>query len=196
MIIRTPLEDSTTNTPCNLIAPKDVEIFERWFNQIDVIVRSQLSTYSISRADKEDLYQEVMLKLFLVLPSFDFSKSQPITHYVSKVVKSVRNDYFRRQRRQQQRQHSLVLECEAQYQDFKQFNPVMDVMILRNNKEELVLLIGKLSPLERTIITFIMHDYSSSEIASILGKDVKTVYNAVQRSKLKLKRALKSKALK
>ena len=49
----------------------------------------------------------------------------------------------------------------------------------------------KLSRMERRIIRLLLNDYKPKEIAMVLNLESKVVYNAIQRSKWKLKRSFK-----
>ena len=179
-----PLKTSTIDTPLTL---KEQQQFEFYYPRLHEIVHAQLRCYRMPQVDKEDLYQETMLKLLRVIPHFEFKDRQPLDHYVRKVVKSVKNDYLRYALKCEIRQESLINDRRIEYQEVATQNPVVTLITAGS---ELVQHIEALSRIERAVIYFILQGFEIAEIAKLLNKDHKAIYNAIHRAKSKLREAL------
>ena len=72
--------------------------------------------------------------------------------------------------------------------DTENINP--EAIILNEEQEKLTInrLFGKLSALEKEILSYYMEGMSYSEIAKIIGKTEKSVDNAIQRIRLKMRK--------
>ncbi|CAM2986851.1 RNA polymerase sigma factor [Staphylococcus argensis] len=182
-----PLKTSTTATP---LTYRERQQFEFYYPRLHEIVHAQLRCYRMPQADKEDLYQETMLKLLRVITHFEFKDRQPLDHYVRKVVKSVKNDYLRYTLKCEMRQESLINDRRAEYQEVATQDPVVTFMTAKSEREILAQHIETLSRIERAVIYFIIQGFEIKEIAKLLNKDHKAIYNAIHRAKVKLREAL------
>lgn len=69
---------------------------------------------------------------------------------------------------------------------------IEDTIIGMDNHSELTIVIRKmLTDFERKVFDLKLKDYSIDEIAKILNKDVKSIYNTFQRIKAKIKKKIK-----
>lgn len=182
-----PLKTSTIDTPLTL---KERQQFEFYYPRLHEIVQAQLRCYRMPQVDKEDLYQETMLKLLRVIPHFEFKDRQPLDHYVRKVVKSVKNDYLRYALKCEMRQESLINDRRTEYQEVTTQDPVVTFITAESERVVLAQHIETLSRIERAVIYFIIQGFEIKEIATLLNKDHKAIYNAIHRAKVKLREAL------
>lgn len=167
---------------------QDIHFLIDLLEQIQPHIWKCLNHFTIHPDDKEDLQQEILLKLFKAINQFDFSKSIPLAHYVNRTIKNARNDYIRKKLAELRRQRLLENEMLSSVQMLSRVRQPDDIILRR---ETLVLLhqsIEKLTELEQSIIKYILNDYKPSEIAHILNLNVKVVYNSIHRCKLKLNR--------
>ena len=170
---------------------QDIHFLIDLLEQIQPHIWKCLNHFTIHPDDKEDLQQEILLKLFKAISQFDFSKDIPLAHYVNRTIKNARNDYIRKKLADVRRQRLLENEMLSSVQVLRQVRQPDDIILRR---ETLVLLhqsVEKLTELEQGIIKYILNDYKPSEIAHILNLNVKIVYNSIHRCKLKLKRVFK-----
>src|SRR5699024_12444262 len=154
--------------------------------QIQPHIWKCLNHFTIHPDDKEDLQQEILLKLFKAISQFDFSKDIPLAHYVNRTIKNARNDYIRKKLADVRRQRLLENEMLSSVQVLRQVRQPDDIILRR---ETLVLLhqsVEKLTELEQGIIKYILNDYKPSEIANILIIIVNIVYNLITRCIIKL----------
>ena len=182
-----PLKTSTIDTPLTL---KERQQFEFYYPRLHEIVHAQLRCYRMPQVDKEDLYQETMLKLLRVIPYFEYKDRQPLDHYVRKVVKSVKNDYLRYALKCEIRQESLINDRRTEYQEVATQDPVVTLITAESERVVLSQHIETLSRIERAVIYFIIQGFEIKEIATLLNKDPKAIYNAIHRAKVKLREAL------
>lgn len=167
---------------------QDIHFLIDLLEQIQPHIWKCLNHFTIHPDDKEDLQQEILLKLFKAISQFDFSQSIPLAHYVNRTIKNARNDYIRKKLAELRRQRLLENEMLSSVQMLSRVRQPDDIILRR---ETLVLLhqsIEKLTELEQCIIKYILNDYKPSEIAHILNLNVKVVYNSIHRCKLKLNR--------
>ena len=105
------------------------------------------------------------------------------------LIRSVKYDYLRKVKANYKRQPLLVNEYIVEYNATLALNDIERSII----RKELTLAFKrsevKLSRMERRIIRLLLNDYKPKEIAMVLNLESKVVYNAIQRSKCKLKRS-------
>lgn len=167
------------------------EDFAIFIEQVKSYISKRMNHYSIHPNDREDMCQEVLLKLFLVLNYFDFKKSTPIEHYINRIIKHVKCDYVRAKFNRIKRQDALIQTYTTKHQ-MALLDSCLETNLLVNEKIDCVYsMLTKFTDLERTIMQYILQDYKPKEIARILKIEVKVVYNAIQRCKMKLKQSIK-----
>lgn len=163
---------------------------EQIIDEMTPLINKRLNHFSVHPSDKEDLCQEVLLKLYSVLSRFDFTEATPLEHYVNCVIKNVKNDYIRKKMYTQRRQEVLVNEFIVTYNNSKSEQPIDRYIIAREISSQLKQCLKRLTDLEQRIISYILIDYKPQEIAQILNLNTKVVYNAIHRCKIKIRRCL------
>lgn len=69
-------------------------------------------------------------------------------------------------------------------------DPVVTLITAESERVVLSQHIETLSRIERAVIYFIIQGFEIKEIATLLNKDPKAIYNAIHRAKVKLREAL------
>lgn len=146
--------------------------------------------FSIHPNDREDICQDILLKIFLVLKCFDFNRNIPFEHYINRIIKHAKYDYIREKMKRQKYQALLVREYEVKYDTPIASSKLELDLITKDNMCILYRRLAKCTQLERDIMQLTFQDYKPKEIANILNIEVKVVYNAIQRCKMKFKQYL------
>lgn len=97
---------------------------EQYLNKMEPKIRQRLNHYAIDCHAQDDLYQEVVVKIFLAISKFDFRRSTPFEHYINKIVKSVKYDYLRKRINLNHKQEMLINEYKVEYNYFKYYHLV------------------------------------------------------------------------
>lgn len=163
------------------------------------MVRSVAKDMFILGAEHEDLIQEGMIGLFKAVEGFDFGRDASFSTYANLCIK--RNMYKAIQVSQYQK-HLPLNTYTSLYKDDSNdeytkdlpasisTNPE-DVMIDKENVENLEKAISEtLSPFEKQVLDLHVIGIGYVEIAGILGKDIKSTENALQRAKTKVKKVI------
>lgn len=186
--------ESLLNNELTSRTPRDLNSTQVTLKMIEAVlpmIKQRLNHFTIHPNDKEDLCQEVLLKLLRVLSGFDFAKSTPFEHYVNRVITTVKNDYLRKKVYTQQRQELLVNEFKVKYQYATNVYLTEQQIIADEIANDLHRVLEKLTELEQSVIVYILKEYKPQEIAKILNVKIKVVYNTIQRCKMKIRRYLK-----
>ncbi len=183
----------------------DTEAMDFLMNKYKNLVRSRARTLFLVGADKEDLIQEGMIGLYKAIRDFqkekevsfqyfaelcinrqmysavkgsNTKKNQPLNNYIS--IDSMR----RAEEQEVPMEHLLGITSE------KNRNP--EQLVIDKESADVIeyTLVGHLSKMEREVLFYYMKDYNYNQIAAAVGKEVKSVDNAIQRIKKKLSQVL------
>lgn len=163
------------------------------FKVLSPMIRRRLYHFAIHPNDQEDLCQDVLVRLYCAFKKFDFTDDTPIEHYVNRVIKNVKNDYIRKKCYGNQRQEMLVNEFIVNYQNSKTEHPLDKHILALEIGSQLQQGLMKLTVLEKSIVICLLNDFKPKEIAETLNIQIKVVYNAIHRCKMKLRRYLENK---
>jgi len=165
-------------------------------------VRSKARAYFLVGGDSDDLIQEGMIGLYNAIGHYDESMASSFMTYAAicinnKLISAVSADG--RQKNAPLNGYVSIYSSitdetgeEASLSDVlpdtENINP--EAIILNEEQEKLTInrLLGKLSALEKEILSYYMEGMSYSEIAKIIGKTEKSVDNAIQRIRLKMRK--------
>lgn len=165
-------------------------------------VRSKARAYFLVGGDSDDLIQEGMIGLYNAIGHYDESMASSFMTYAAicinnKLISAVSADG--RQKNVPLNGYVSIYSSitdetgeEASLSDVlpdtENINP--EAIILNEEQEKLTInrLFGKLSALEKEILSYYMEGMSYSEIAKIIGKTEKSVDNAIQRIRLKMRK--------
>lgn len=199
-------EDYTTSTDEELILrlrDGEAEITEYLMNKYKNLVRMKASSMFILGADTEDLIQEGMIGLFKALRDYDAGRDASFATFANLCV--LRQMYTAVEAAKRQKHiplntyTSLFATTNAGEDEnylvdslkmHEEFNPE-EMVIDEENRHVLEEAIEQvLSPLEKQVLDLYMTGMNYVEIAKVLGRDEKSVDNALHRMKSKIKRVL------
>ena len=164
-------------------------------------VRSKARAYFLVGGDRDDLIQEGMIGLYNAISHYDESKASSFMTYAAicinnKLLSAVSAD----NRKKNEPLNGYVSLYSVITDDAGEEASLSDVLpdtdnvnpeniILNEEQEKLARkrLLGKLSRLEKEILSYYLEGMSYSEIAAIIGKTEKSVDNAIQRIRSKMK---------
>lgn len=164
-------------------------------------VRSKARAYFLVGGDSDDLIQEGMIGLYNAISHYDESKASSFMTYAAicinnKLLSAVSAD----NRKKNEPLNGYVSLYSVITDDAGEEASLSDVLpdtdnvnpeniILNEEQEKLARkrLLGKLSRLEKEILSYYLEGMSYSEIAAIIGKTEKSVDNAIQRIRSKMK---------
>ncbi|MDR0916788.1 MAG: sigma-70 family RNA polymerase sigma factor [Oscillospiraceae bacterium] len=158
------------------------------------LVRRCARPYFLAGGDGEDLIQEGMLGLLSAIRRFDPERGVPFHAYAEICIRRRVIDAVRRAA---QPNHLLTLENRDSQDhsdtiDIPDHSPISDPLVLVIAKERAHeisdLLDSELSKFEFRVLRFYLDGLSYDEIATRVGKNTKSVDNAVQRIRRKLQR--------
>ncbi|MBO1199446.1 sigma-70 family RNA polymerase sigma factor [Staphylococcus simiae] len=161
--------------------------FNDLLKQLHPTIMSRIMKMRINDCDKEDLYQEVIIRIYKATKTFDFNGKQPFNHYVQCVISSVKYDYLRKYLAITRRTESLINEYRVKYSNHSLYKETELSCLYKIQLTELQRQFRHLSIFEKEVMTLVCQYYSPKEIATILNVSDKKVYNAIQRSKQKIK---------
>lgn len=168
----------------------DKDAVERILNDYKNLVRSFARRYVLPDGETEDLVQEGMIGLYNAIMDYDEGKGLSFKNFACLCVKRRIWDGMKKYN-PEKNCFFLGIEPIGEADEFA-LDPEEEV--LKNERgNELLLVMGKvLSDFEFRVFTLYIEGLTSSEICETIGKDFKSVDNAVQRSKRKLQKRLRS----
>lgn len=170
------------------------------------LVRSKARTLFLVGADKEDLIQEGMIGLYKAIRDFNPEKEASFRSFVELCVTrqmytAIKNSNTKKNQPLNNYVSfdtiSLPEEAEGTMDDIllagaeKISNPEQLVIDKENASVLEYTLVGRLSKMERQVLTLYLKDYNYHQIAEVLHKEPKAIDNALQRIKKKLTQVVK-----
>lgn len=171
----------------------DIEL-KAILQQFNSFIMRRINYISQNDFEKDDLYQEVLIKIYLALERHHFQYDDSFIKYISRLIKSVKCDYYRRHYTQQKRYTNVVNDAVVEYQTNLLNRDRVEREILTCEAIKLLnAACEKLTKQEREVFEFYSKGYKLKEIAHLLGIKDKVVYNAIQRCKMKIRHHLEYK---
>ena len=171
----------------------DIEL-KAILQQFNSFIMRRINYISQNDFEKDDLYQEVLIKIYLALERHHFQYDDSFIKYISRIIKSVKCDYYRRHYTQQKRYTNVVNDAVVEYQTNLLNRDRVEREILTCEAIKLLnTACEKLTKQEREVFEFYSKGYKPKEIAHLLGIKDKVVYNAIQRCKMKIRHHLEYK---
>ena len=171
-------------------------LFLRYKNFIRVRVRR----YFLEGADSEDVMQEGMIGLYSAMRDFDSTKNVPFEAFADLCVERRLNTAVRTASR---KKHSMLNDALSLNDGFSQGTemPIEDVLMTDSSDEPENIIISRedksifekkldsiLSSFEKKVISLYLDGLSYADIAAETGRDEKSIDNALQRVRTKLKK--------
>ena len=162
-------------------------------NRYSPVVRHLIGSYFLVDGDQEDLFQEGLLGLMNAVKTYDPGKNSRFYPFAKICINSQLIKAIERSNTEKNRplnSYVSIEENDACINDYL-IDEIIDPERLLLDKENFELLkstiIKILSPMETEVFTLLIQGYNYKDIADILGKSPKTVDNAIQRIKNKVR---------
>lgn len=172
------------------------------------LVRNKAKALYLIGGDKDDLIQEGMIGLYKAIRDFQANKDSTFFSFadlcVSRQIYSAIKASNRKKNIPLNTYISLDIPVYGEGTDMEEKQPLVDIINQKyiSNPEELVIdkentsmieyeLVRRLSDLERRVLGLYMQDLKYVQIAEVLGKEPKTIDNALTRIKTKLNQVLR-----
>ena len=164
--------------------------FTRLLEQYEALLRARVSAFGGSLTEAEDAYQEACLALHRAALHYYPQNDVTFGLYAKICVDNALKTKYRKDGRSApvdgKRPPDLV-----PFEECRFLTRFSDRMVEEENLEELLSLIhSELSPYERRVFELYINDIPCAEIAARLGKEEKSVRNAVNRLLGKLRKKL------
>ncbi|WP_114603970.1 sigma-70 family RNA polymerase sigma factor [Staphylococcus sp. EZ-P03] len=169
-----------------LVQAHDAQAMHKLLKKLHPEICRRVMHTSIAPHDCEDLLQDISIRISRNIHHFKIIEATPFEHYFNRLVKTSKYDYYRKQERLKLQQEHLIEEAKSVYRSARP--SIEEQLILKERIEILMDCCKKLSKLEQEVVQYMLDDYSPSETAKAMGISEKTVYNALHRSKTKLRK--------
>lgn len=151
------------------------------------MMNSYIGTLAVSESAREDLLQEGLIGLLKAVRTYDEGKAKFSTYAVSCMKNSIITE-LRRYNRNAAELLSASPFGELEAPDSE--TPEGIYLVTESGRLLHDRIFKALSPFEAKVFELYLADYSYARIGETLGKDTKSVDNAVQRIRAKLKRVI------
>ncbi len=172
------------------------------------LVRNKAKALYLIGGDKDDLIQEGMIGLYKAIRDYDLEKQNSFFNFadlcISRQIYSAIKASNRKKNIPLNTYISIYTPVYRDSGDNEEKEALVDIIYQKNvsNPEELVIdkentsmieyeLVRRLSDLERQVLSLYMQDLKYVQIAEVLGKEPKTIDNALTRIKTKLNQVLR-----
>lgn len=170
---------------------EDKEAVNQLLILLQPLIRQRIQNKSIAISDCDDLLQDISLRICRNIDKYQLSTSTPFDHFLNRLIKTSKFDYYRKQTRLNQQHQCLIAEARSQYETAVSEQRIEERLIIEEARKKLDSYCKKLSKLEQEVVQYILDDYSPQETANAMGITEKAVYNALYRCKTKLRKEYK-----
>lgn len=182
-----------------LSAEGDKEATEHILSKYKNLVRARAKDYYLAGADRDDLVQEGMIGLFKAIRDFDITKQASFRGFAELCIKRQILTAIKMATRQKHIPLNSYVSLSATVYEEESERTLVEMlaeressdpeaMLLRREKAEAMELeiAQRLSSLERSVLSLHLSGMDYREIAVELGREPKSIDNALQRIKRKL----------
>ena len=169
----------------------DEELIEKYRDMVRHIARK----YFLLQGDNEDLEQEGLIGLYEAIRSFDEAKGSFSGHAWRCIERRIQNVVTRANTEKRRLPNSAVMLSidektdSGEWDRLEPTDPSQDpeaISITNDTFERFRFALSKqLSPIEKDVLALLYEDYDYRQIARKLGKNPKTIDNAIQRVRKK-----------
>ena len=183
----------------------DIIALEHIINKYKNFVKAKAKSYFLVGADKEDIIQEGMIGLYKAIRNFDGSKTNSFKCFAEICITRQILTAIKTATRQKHIPLNSYVSLNKPIYDEESDRTLMDIIAasiitdpeeLIISKEELKNIESKmneiLSKLELQVLELYLNGKSYQYIADIIGRDVKSIDNALQRVKRKMEKYLEN----
>ncbi len=192
----------------NRIQTGDQPAIDFLLEKYKYLVRSKAKALFLIGGDKDDLIQEGMIGLYKAIRDYQSNKDNSFFNFadlcISRQIYSAIKASNRKKNIPLNTYISLYTPAYGDNSDTEEKESLVDIIHQKyvSNPEELVIdkentsmieyeLVRRLSDLEKQVLNLYMQDIKYIQIAEVLGKQPKTIDNALTRIKTKLNQVLK-----
>ena len=179
----------------------DFDAEEYLINKYSYIVKHEIRPLYIVGAEVEDIMQEGMIGLFSAIRSYNTASDAKFSTFATTCVRNRLNSYIKSVNREKHiplNTYISIYSGEDEEGETPIYETLIDnspgpeeeVLMDERYREMYDMLEKKLSLTEKRVALLYISGKSSGEIAGIIGKDEKSVNNALQRIRNKLKSAI------
>jgi RNA polymerase sporulation-specific sigma factor len=192
----------------NRIQQGDQPAIDYLLEKYKYLVRNKAKALFLIGGDKDDLIQEGMIGLYKAIRDYQSDKDNSFFNFadlcISRQIYSAIKASNRKKNIPLNTYISLYAPAYGENSDAEEKETLVDIIHQKyvSNPEELVIdkentsmieyeLVRRLSDLEKQVLSLYMQDLKYIQIAEVLGKQPKTIDNALTRIKTKLNQVLK-----
>jgi RNA polymerase sporulation-specific sigma factor len=208
MTSSTELDTRSDNEIVFLIREGNQSAMDYLLEKYKYLVRNKAKALFLIGGDRDDLIQEGMIGLYKAIRDFQSDKDNSFFNFadlcISRQIYSAIKASNRKKNIPLNTYISLYAPAYGENSDSEEKETLVDIIHQKNvsNPEELVIdkentsmieyeLVRRLSNLEKQVLDLYMQDLKYIQIAEVLGKEPKTIDNALTRIKTKLNQVLK-----
>ncbi len=186
----------------------DLPAMDYLLEKYKYLVRNKAKALYLIGGDKDDLIQEGMIGLYKAIRDYDQEKQNSFFNFadlcISRQIYSAIKASNRKKNLPLNTYISIYTPVYGDNNDNEEKETLVDIIYPKNisNPEELVIdkentsmieyeLVRRLSDLEKQVLSLYMQDLKYVQIAEVLGKEPKTIDNALTRIKTKLNQVLR-----
>ncbi|HHU72229.1 MAG TPA: RNA polymerase sporulation sigma factor SigH [Clostridiales bacterium] len=205
----TEYKNLSDNEIVALIRDEDQSAMDYLLEKYKYLARSKAKALFLIGGDRDDLIQEGMIGLYKAIRDFDPTKDSSFFNFadlcISRQIYTAINASNRKKNIPLNTYISLYSPAYGENGDAEEKEKLVDTIHQGNvsNPEELVIdkentsmieyeLVRRLSDLEKQVLDLYMCDLKYIQIAEVLGKEPKTIDNALTRIKMKLNKVLET----
>ncbi|HHZ05521.1 MAG TPA: sigma-70 family RNA polymerase sigma factor [Clostridiales bacterium] len=154
------------------------------------LIRSKSTMYKVEAIDSDDFVQEGLLALLHSVQSYDENAKASFNTYASVCITNRFSSIVRGSHRKKDIPSNMLVPLESQGMSSENTvaSPEQDFIDRENYFSVIQHIKNVLSPLEYKVLTYYLSGSSYGDIGDILDLSVKTVDNALQRIRKKLKK--------
>ena len=184
-------EDMTDEELIDQLREGDRQVMDYICDKYKNLVRSKAKSMYILGGDSEDLIQEGMIGLYKAIRTYRPGESA----FASYAQVCVNRQMYTAVQASGRKKHEPLNEYISLSEDLNLFlldNPESRMIAQENMEKRYQLIDKQLSSMERQVLKLYLEGGSYEEIAEEMGRSEKSVDNAIQRLKKKLKKVEKS----
>lgn len=189
----------------NLVCEKSEEasdiLYEKYKYIVDIVYNKYRRSCYLLKADKNELRQEALVGFSDALVSYNQDKGVNLPTFISLCVERKARNYIRKHETDKSRMEATAYSLDALYgeDDYVPLrehlgsslsDPQVTIEADENVKNLNKAIDEILSHQEKEVYELITKDFSYEDIAAILNRDTKSIYNTVQRIRNKIKSIL------
>ena len=183
-------ESLTDAEALTLVRAGDHAAQDHLLEKYKYLVRSKTKTYFIAGADRDDLIQEGMIGLYKAIRDFKFEYGIMFYTFAELCVTRQIITAIKTAARKKHEPLNSSVPFEARFEGANSADPE-ELVIVREKRDSIEACFkNSLSDMEYRVLKLFLDGKSYSEIAGVIGRDEKSIDNALQRVRKKLEKEI------